>query len=197
MSVDAFGRVLQQLLPAGAAWRCEGGSWLSKVLLGIGEEVARVDARGDALLEESDPRTALELLADWERVLGLPDDCQLTVPDAVGERQVQVAQKARALGGQSPQFYIDLARSLGYDITITEYAPLRAGFHAGDVCAGVAWAYVWQVNIPLVGITSFTAGVSTAGSRLRGWGSLDLECIIGRAAPAHTTVLFSYIAEES
>jgi uncharacterized protein YmfQ (DUF2313 family) len=191
VSADAYARVLQQLLPEGPAWNTEQGSELSKTLLGIAEELVRVDGRGDALLEEADPRTALELLEDWERVLGLPDNCLLTVPDSLTERRALVAQKARALGGQTPQFFIDLAATLGYAVTITEFRPLYAGFAAGDACCGGAWAYAWQVDIPLTGITTFVAG-SFAGDRLRGWGSLDLECIIGRSAPAHTTVLFVY-----
>jgi uncharacterized protein YmfQ (DUF2313 family) len=192
LDAAAYGRMLQALLPGGPAWAVEPGSVLSHVLLGVAEELARVTARGEALLEEADPRTALELLEDWERVLGLPDSCLLAIPDSLSERRVLVAQKARALGGQTPQFFIDLAATLGYAVTITEFRPLYAGFAAGDPCCGDAWAYAWQVNIPLAGITTFVAG-SFAGDRLRGWGSLDLECIIGRSAPAHTTVLFVYV----
>jgi len=38
---------------------------------------------------------------------------------------------------------------------------------------------------------------SRAGDLLRGWGALDVECLIRRAAPAHTFVLFAYDVEPS
>jgi uncharacterized protein YmfQ (DUF2313 family) len=191
LSAAAYARQLKALLPPGPVWNLEADSTLSKLLLGIGEELARVEGRGLAVLDESDPRTALETLEDWERVYGLPDGCLLTVPDAIGERQALVTQKAVALGGQSRQFFIDLAATLGYTVTITEFHPLRAGFRAGDRCYGLAWAYAWQVNVPMTEIVIFRAG-SRAGDRVRGWGYIDVECIIERVAPAHTTVLFAY-----
>jgi uncharacterized protein YmfQ (DUF2313 family) len=194
LDVAAYARQLKQLLPLGVAWNLESGSVLSKLLLGLADELARVDARGETLINEWDPRTTLELLEDWERVLGLPDGCLLQLPDAIGERQVLATQKAIAVGGQSRQFYIDLAATLGYVVTITEFRPMRVGFHAGDRCLGTDWAHAWQVNLPVSdagAIRIFRAG-SRAGERLRGYGALDIECIIGRAAPAHSIVLFAY-----
>ena len=37
----------------------------------------------------------------------------------------------------------------------------------------------------------FVAG-SYAGERLVAWGVLDIECILDRARPAHTRLLFAY-----
>lgn len=190
-SPEAYGRQLRALLPRGAAWMAEAGTRLAQLLDGLATELSRVDGRAGALVDERDPRTAIETLADWERLLGLPDDCLLTIPSAIAERQTLVALQAVSLGGQTAAFYVELAARIGFTVTVTEFHPFRAGDHCGDRCYGTAWAFAWQVNVPVGAITVFHAG-SHAGERLRGWGAIDLECIIHRAAPAHTTVLFAY-----
>jgi len=70
MTAAQYAAALAALLPPGKAWRTNGV--LSLLLLAAGDEMARVDARGEDLLREADPRTADEILPDFERVLGLP-----------------------------------------------------------------------------------------------------------------------------
>jgi uncharacterized protein YmfQ (DUF2313 family) len=130
-------------------------------------------------MREADPRTATETLPEWERALGLPDEIQAVIPDSIEERQVAVAQRYASRGGQSRAFFIALAEALGYEgVTIEEFAAsqLRVGFRAGDRCTGDEWAFAWRVHLP----------ASPA------YAQLDVERVFRRAAPAHTTVLFSY-----
>jgi uncharacterized protein YmfQ (DUF2313 family) len=63
------------LLPPGDALVREPGSVLERLLSVPAAELARVDGRVEALLLESDPARTTEMLADWERALGLPDVC--------------------------------------------------------------------------------------------------------------------------
>ena len=58
------------LLPPGKLWRLFE-STLSSLFLGTADEMARVDARVDDFLNELDPRTATELLPEYERELAL------------------------------------------------------------------------------------------------------------------------------
>ncbi len=179
-SSGAYARQLAQLLPRGPAWRAESGSVLAGLLLAIADELARVDERARALGTEGDPRTAVETLPEWEAALGLPDDCIEQIPQTTGERQVAVAHRLASRGGQSRPFFIALAETLGYPgATIEEYqfAQLRVGFRAGDRCTGDAWAHAWRINLPGPG---------------PGHTQIDVECVVRRAAPAHTIVVFSY-----
>lgn len=197
MDAAAYARQLKQLLPPGALWGFGEGSWLSKALLAVADELARIDTRAQSLQDEWDPRTALETLDDWERVLGLPDDCLTTIPSAASERQAAITNKLTSRGGQSRQYFIDLAAGLGYTVTITEYAlqVARAGrLRAGEPCYGEAWSFAWQVNLPISpeADVRFRAGQGRAGDPLSGYTQLDIQCIIQRAAPAHTVVLFGY-----
>lgn len=175
MTVEAYARQLKQLLPRGMLWNLEPDAMMSKLLLGVSEELARIDARGVDLLDEWDPSTASETLEDWERAL------DITPPDGAteDERRVAVAAKYIARGGQTPAYFISLAAALGFTVTITEVPPHR-----------------WRVNVLetpyTVRVQSFRAGASRAGDRLRSWTVPELEDQINEAKPAHSRALFVY-----
>jgi uncharacterized protein YmfQ (DUF2313 family) len=75
MDSSAYLSQLLALLPPGDALAREPGSRLERLLTVPAAELARVDGRVEALLLESDPARTAEMLADWERALGLPDEC--------------------------------------------------------------------------------------------------------------------------
>lgn len=192
---------LRALLPTGPAWSADRSTTLGKLLLGLSNEFARIDARGVDLVDEADPRTAFELLADWERMLGLPDTCT-GAPDNVRERQTAVHEKLTSTGGQSIPYFVDLAARAGFVIEIEEHRPASVGMACDGPLYGDDWAFAWTVHVlPYNGYLQGTLPIAVAevgdpvGIPLRGWGALDLECLIGRARPAHTTVLFIYEVE--
>lgn len=181
---------LQALLPPGAAWRRDVGSALTEFLAALAEELARIDQRIEALLDEADPRSTTELLTDWERVAGLPDACTGPLP-TLAQRRAALVARLTSIGGQSRAYFIALAASLGYTITITEYRPYTVDSPVDDPLCSEEWAFVWQVNAPLdtVRYRSVDSGVDEPFST---WGNQLLECVIRRFAPAHTLVLFAY-----
>lgn len=198
-SVEAYKAQLASLLPRGRAWPREDDSILMRLVHAEAEELARIDGRVSDLLEEVDPRSTLELLEDWERVAGLPDTC-IPAPDSIAERRAAVQSRITALGGQTLDYFVGLAATIGFAITIDEFRPFRIGTRVGQLLYGEPWAHVWRVNVQPpaadagfgLTIRYFRVGQSAVGERLVGFGSLDLECIIRRAAPAHSTVIFAY-----
>lgn len=197
----AYAAQLRQLLPQGAAWDFAPDGTFAGLLGGLAEEFARIDARALDLIEEADPRAALELLPDWERVAALPDACT-GVPDNAGERQAALHQKLTRVGAQNAAAYAELAARVGYQIDIEEHRPARCGMYLGERMNGPEWAFAWTVHIrPFDGFLEEISFIATAhcgdflGVRLRGFGALDIECLIRRAAPAHTIVLFAYEIE--
>ena len=132
-------------------------------------------------------------LADWERVLALPDPCLVGVPQSVRQRVQAVVSKLQARGGQSRPFFIALAKALGYDITITTFRPARAGIaRAGDRLYGGDWNYAWRVNAPAVTVSYAVAGLTAAGDPVASWGNKILECRLSQMKPAESTLLFGY-----
>ena len=136
--------------------------------------------------------TTNQLLPNWERVLGLPDDCS-ELGESTTIRRLNVLAKLATRGGQSPQYFIDVAAALGYTIAITEFDVFRAGVSsAGDPVYSEEWEYAWQVNAPETTVVYFAASTSVAGDPLADWGNDRLECVITNLKPAHTHVLFAY-----
>lgn len=180
---------LQALLPPGIAWPVEQGA-LADTLGALAEEMARVDGRASDLREEADPRTTVELLADWERAFGLPDPCT-ELPDTYAERIAALVEKVGRVGGQSPAYFIGVAARLGYTVTITEFDPFTVDDRVDDRLYGEAWQFAWQVNAPAETVSYFTVD-SYVTERLAEWGNVRLECAIDRIKPAHTTVIYAY-----
>lgn len=181
--------LLKLLLPASLD---PNGERLGAELAAEGRALDAALGRASALLDESDPRSTVHLLTDWEGVAGLPDEGEL-LPTTVQERRNSVVARVTGIGGQSRAYFIALGTSLGYEVTITEFRPFRAGQSAaGDPVNSAEWVFVWRVNAPQTTITSFRAGQSAAGEPIRRWGNEALERVMGRLKPAHTRLLFGY-----
>src|SRR5262245_26006811 len=193
-TADDYAQVMADLLPWGWAWARDPESVLMLTIAGLAVEYSRVHARDCDLLAESYPGTALETLTDWERICGLPDPC--TGPlGTIQERRMAVLAKLASRGGQSRQYYIDVAAALGFHITIQEFKPFRVGVNrAGDHLAGIEWLFYWRVTSweQNQRIIAFRTGQSVTRERLRTWGNNILECLIRGVAPAHTIVQFAY-----
>jgi len=192
MSTDEYRSHLQALLPQGSAWPRAADATLTQLLSALADEFERLDLRVDQLIDEADPRTTLEMLTDWERVLKLPDPC-VTESQTTQARRNALVGKLVSIGGQSLAYFIGVAASLGFTVTITEFHPFLAGQGlAADPLTNGDWAYAWRINGPQTTFRNFEAGRSTAGEPLRDWGNKLLECVISRLKPAHTTLSFSY-----
>ena len=194
LTADDYAQVLADLLPRGWAWPREPRTVLMRTFAGLAVEFARVTHRDCDLLTESYPGTALETLADWERICGLPDPCIRPPLTGLQERRAAVLFKLASRGGQSKAYYIAVAAALGFDITITEFFAFRAGANrAGQRVNGQDWLYTWRITAINNRVWSFRAGRSTAGERLRRWGNRMLECVIEPLKPAHTILQFAYV----
>lgn len=189
---EQYREMLYRLTPRGRAWSRERASTLYQKYSAIGQELERIDLRGVQLIEESDPRTTVEMLEDWERALGIPDAC--TPPALTLERRrSDIVARLTQQGSLSKQFLIDFALNLGFTITIDEFRPFRAGFsEAGDPLTNGDWVYTFLVHAPIETINYFSAGISQAGDPLANWGNDFLECAINKRKPAETIALFAY-----
>lgn len=194
MTADDYLLQLQALLPPGPAWPRDQEAVLTKLLLALAAEFARIDRRGGDLIEEADPRTTSELLADWERAAGLPDTC-LTAGQTVQQRRAALVSKLTSMGGQSRQYFIDMAASLGYPgAAIDEFRPMNCNDNCNDALHSEDDRFAWRINLPNSNAGTYLANCnSTCNDALGSWGDKVLECRISHLKPAHTTALFAYI----
>lgn len=181
---------LLALQPPGEALPTDPESVWARLLLAFGDEFARLEARGEQLLEETDPRTTYELLADWERAVGLPDTCVAGEQTTEQRRAALVARFSR-LRGISRQHLIDAAAALGYAITLTEFLPHSVDDDVDEPLYGDDWTFAIRVNAPAV--TVFEATVdSDVDAPLAWWGNEQLECTMRRMKPGGRFLLFTY-----
>ena len=184
---------LKALLPPGRAFPRERGGTLDDLLDALAQELARVDLRSDELAADAVPIATTELLPDWERVAGLPDNCSGLLAETIQARRNDLVSKLSSSGGQTAAYFIAVAAALGYDVSIEEYRPFRAGWSvAGDALTNGDWAFAWRIIAPEETIRYFKAGQSAAGEPLADWGNDALECRIRQLAPAHTVLIFAY-----
>lgn len=190
MNTAAYLSQLKKLSPRGRLWQAILPKNFGEVLAVIATELARIDARAEALIKESDPRTVNELLADWEKSYGLPESCTQTA-QTVQERIDALVAKVDMDGSLSIPFYIWLAKTIGYDITIETFKPWRVTNRVNQRLYGLNWRYVYRINAPATTIKRWTV-TSRINEPLAKWGYDDLECLMRRLKPAHMIVHFSY-----
>lgn len=131
------------------------------------------------LLDEIFSDSATTLLDDYERVYEIDGNSE----KAISVRRAAILTKQRARGQLNVQYYIDLATSLGYSISITEGIGLNfiVGYSIPPATAlpapvydtTIAWTWIVEVS-----------GVSSAD---------DLEVLFSELKPAHTQVNFTYV----
>jgi uncharacterized protein YmfQ (DUF2313 family) len=209
---DEYTHALAAYLPQGIAWPRWQETTLMKTVNGLAGILGYADNRAADLLErESDPRQTVEMLDWWERAWGLPDPCYAGLQLTIGERQKHLVLRMTLLGGQSRQFFIDAAAFIGYGVTITEYRPFMAGIDRcgdnrtinadGSFSDWPCWIgppaqnrFAWTMHLKRPRLTWFRCSKGQVGidPHLRIGLAIDLECVIRRWRPAHSTVLFDY-----
>jgi uncharacterized protein YmfQ (DUF2313 family) len=198
-------------MPKGQAWPTVGTSVLRRLCDALAWFWGYVDGRAADLLErESDPQQTVELLPEWERAWGLPEEC---FPEAqtFGERRRLLVTKMTWQGGQSRQYFIDLMAWLGFRVIIKEWSPFMAGIsRCGDTRPLVAGPYgddwhrwyigapenrfVWVAQVGFTSLVWFRSGAGQAGvdHHLEFRNPLAVECLLMRWKPAHTWLRFDY-----
>jgi uncharacterized protein YmfQ (DUF2313 family) len=174
-----YARMLKNLLPRGRIWSKSENSVLFQVLHGAGEEFSRLEGRMDDLLLEAIPSTATELLTEWETEFAIAEPKTTTAL-----RRGEIKAQLIAVGGQNPQYYIDIAAELGYSVTIQEFEAALCGIVVcGEPVGGLDNIFHW-----LVYIDPTDAGY--VESRMTNLTLLINE--IKTRKPAHTRVLFDF-----
>ncbi|SDO75872.1 Uncharacterized protein YmfQ in lambdoid prophage, DUF2313 family [Rhodoferax sp. OV413] len=196
VTLAAWLQVLQAYLPPGRALTREPGAWLTRLLEAFAAMLLAAQLRVAALVAEFDPLLATSLLPDWERLLGLPDDCMVTASLTTLDRQRIASQRLHERGGQSRAYFIDLADRLGEPgCTVTEFRPMTCNDDCNDALYSTADLYTWRVNIPHAAVNARQMNCNdNCNAALQMYLPSLAECPIRERKPAHTQVIFAYTA---
>jgi len=193
MSERDYKSLLFKLWPRGDLHPCSGDdSDLEKLFDGIAKEAKLLDCEARDLLNEVMPDQTGRFLEDWERVLGLPL-CDIPFGSREERRDMVIAMLNLGVFS-SVQFLIDVAKIFGFDITIVEFRPFRAGSSsAGDPLNSQIQNGTIEITAECVDFTFFRAGRSGAGERLLSCSNEALICIINFFKHANMFVIFKFI----
>ena len=202
-SLDSYFEQLRSLLPKGPAWSTEPGSTLRQLVRGLAQELFRVHLRAEELIEESDPRTTLELLSEYERNFALPEPC-VQQPDTVGQRRLALTEKWTRYGQATPAYFQTLVRALGFPHAIVVEHYDSADLYKWRIDFAITGAKYWTVNDPVNGqlrtwineYLSWWTVSDEVNKPLRDWYVEYLYCVIERTKPAHTFVEYAFVVIE-
>lgn len=194
MKLNDFIEMIWDLYPRGPAWVREKGL-VNNLNTSTAAELVKIDSRKDRLIDESDPRTTNEMLSDWERNYGLPDECT-PIGSNIERRRNTLVTKINFLGDMRPIAYIAIAKELNYDVDLNEWSPFVCGSSecgSTDMLGGEEIRFVWNFNIYGVSETFFETGLSVCGDPLGAWQDADeLICRVNKQKPSHTKVFYFY-----
>lgn len=201
--------------PRGAAWRTDEvqdaghNSFQHRFWRAIADPIADLYAKlwklafASTACTLSGPEDAAnDALDDWENEFGLPLPCTILAPPNVAIRKLLLRQQIAsaeivAHGGQSIAFFVCLAASLGYTISISEIRLLRCGQgKCGQAeIGGPGNEVFWTVFVTTNVLTWFRCGQGICGRDPLGslGRHIDLECLMNLWKPAHTQIRFHYI----
>lgn len=196
--------------PRGAAWRTDEvqdaghDSFQHRFWRAVADPIAALYAKlwklslastACTLSGPEDPSN--DALEDWESEFGLPEPCLVGARLTVERRKLLLRMKIADQGGQSIQYFVCLAASIGYAITIKETRVFRCG---EGRCGGSAMIgrpvneVIWTVVLTTQRVSWFRAGAGMVGrDPLGSFGrARDLECMLNKWKPAHTQIRFNY-----
>ncbi len=172
--IPVFAEVMRQHWPHGPAWTTDPTSDTYRMLTAIAAAVADVEMQLGAFRIECDPTRTSQLIAEWERSLGLPDPCLGPSPNIEARRASVVAKLSNIQGWTSAEIVAFLA-GLGYAVTLSTYQPFKAGSgQAGQLVLGAQWQFALAITY---------------------WGAGDrdrLRCALNHRVPAHVALVFYF-----
>ncbi len=178
-TVAEYLEALQALLPEGPAWTREPAN-LTELLHALAVEPARVDQRVRDLLEESDSRTATELLDEYFREAQLPGPCD--APVTLKEKREYLHAHRLGFGDPNQQFWIDLLEAL--TLTGVVLTNRHLPFTAGSVVGSPLSNDEWQFTFALV----HDSGGAALNARA--------ACKVAQIAPLHTQAIVAALLFE-
>lgn len=172
----------QALMPRGPVWPRDPDAVQTKVIDGLVQSYERSDAAAGQLLVEAFPATTTAMLEEWESSLGLPDPQAGQAPIIEKRRRAVVSRLVGSYGASAAGLKA-FAAVFGFNLTISTFAPFRAGqSSAGHPAASEAWAFAFAIGLTPMADPPFSDPIGD-------WDKAFVTAGLRRIAPAHQTLV--------
>lgn len=191
---------LAQYLPNGRifARKFDDTSTLRRFILGLAVEMARTEGLIDLIYDEYDITKTTLLIEEWERFLGIPDDCFKRVDIPIEERRVQVLAKFARMNVGTKDDFLALAELILPGVPID----IRSG--ASGALFPLVFPIIFfdspkQARFTLVVTLPEGFAAQVFDFTAQGFpilfgddSGLVLECLFKKLAPANVFVIFKF-----
>jgi len=186
--------LLKSLLPNGKAWEVSRTSFFYRILEAISDEFSRVQIRIEDLLNELNPAKTQEMLTDWEKLLGIPNECTGSISELTYQARKKLVYTYYTMtGGTRPEYYKELIKNFGFDIEVNEIKNFRTGLSSvGQGLNNGLWRYAFEVRTLNAPVFRFSTGQNTVGDPLVVLSNDLIKCIIDENKPAHVAVIYTF-----
>ena len=190
-TLEQHAQVQADFMPTGKFWRAKNivDSKIRDLLRGFGASAKRQEEVLAKFWEEIFIGTTEEFIDDFEKALGIPDDC-FTGTGTLEERRIDAQLKMVSLYVVTEQDFIDLAALLGFTITIER--PIETNIFPYTFPFELVNAKTLRFTWIIVGVD-----VAAAGFPYTFPVTFDaetnqniLQCLFGKLKPANTSLQF-------
>lgn len=185
-------------LPGGElfAAKNEPSSNLRRLFAGLAVEIKQAEDLMNELTFQHDINCTTDLIREWERAVGIPDEC-FPGTGSLDIRRQHVLIKLASLGVSTAKGFVDLAALFGFKALVPSGAtygifPLAfpiAFFQYPQDARFTLYVFLDSENVPEVfpfETTRFPIPFFSNVSNI-------VECLIRKLAPANVNVIFQYI----
>lgn len=186
---EQHANALAAYLPNGRMFEAKNidGSNLRQLLRGLAGELSTAQGYLKTLEEEYFPDTTELFLSEWERVVGIPDDC-FDGAGTIAERRTAVIVKLVSLGAQTAEDFEVIAALFGKTVTVSSLAaqalpPYSVPFTPAEL---ITSRFVMLVEGPDISTATPPYDVPFTPESSES----IMECLFNKMKPANCTILF-------
>ena len=185
---------LRRLRAPGFASPREPDDYVAALDAATAAEFALIEASAEAMLPEANPAYAVNLLPNYERVLGPDPYGRNLLAMTVEERQAIAFSRWTAAPVMCAGFFVNLGAELGVPLTIQEFPLSECGvFECGTEPVPWLQHLCFLVTLPATVGWDVECGVLEAGEPIGGFDPDAMAAIIDNLAPLQMRAAFNYV----
>jgi uncharacterized protein YmfQ (DUF2313 family) len=167
------------------------GSTLRKILLGLASEWLNFRSKINEVYNEYNPKTTTKMIEEWERFVGIPDNC-IPVASTIEQRRLNVLLKLAGINATTEKQFKNVASILGYNIEVSN------GVSTSTFPLTLPFLLISEASAPFTIVITLPSSIQPNGFALTFPFTLTsqqpaiLDCLFNKLKPANTQLFFRY-----
>ena len=161
-------------------------STLRRILLGLASEWLNFRNKINEVVNEYNMQKTTLLIQEWERFVGIPDNC-ISVASTIEQRRLNVLLKLAGINATTEKQFKNVASMLGFNIEVSN-----------GVTTAIFPALISEASAPFTIVITLPSSIQPSGFPLTFPFPLTsqqpaiLDCLFSKLKPANTQLFFRY-----